>query len=484
MQNRMILPVLALLLLLFLLFPNANPGADSWYYAACVRYGENLFLNHHLLYNAFGRMIFSGLNKLTGSDDALHLLMVINSFFACGCILVFYLLIRRIQNNQIAVLLAAASASCFGFMRFATDAETYIIPLFFSLLSAYFIQSGRVHIKWLLSGAAGSIAVLFHEIHIWWAAAAVLIILSVKKNRFRNLLLFSLPYIIIPLIYFLIYHNSPLRDGFTAFITGAYGKGQAGLDISFKALLLTIVNCIRTVVQIHGYIPFLFYQWPVISVISGLILLLAAYKVWRSRALNFRLIRKEEKTVLGKISALAFFLHLLFAFLSSGNAEFMVMLPFLFFLWLASGHRIESGNLTVLPAGILLFWNFMTGILPAAKLDMGSGLHQADFQEKHPDAAFMWADRPLTHNIQAYRHGLHVYSGLQGSSIGMDDIGIALKNQIPVYTDLGNRTTKFSRKSFTAQDNPGFLKSYHVIAEDSFSSIYGTRYIFRILPDK
>lgn len=485
MQNRAIYPVLALFLLLFLIFPNANPGADSLYYAACVRHGENLFLNHHLLYNAFGRIMFTSLNMVTGNQNALHLLMAINAVFAAGSLFLFYRLILNLQeDSKVALLITAFCASCFGFMRFATDAETYIIPLFFNILSAFYIRLSGNRFKWLLAGTAGALAVLFHEIHIWWAASVFVYLLSEGKKQIRNFLEFSFPFLAIPMFYLWVYSNSGFHGDFQGFISGAYGKGQAGIDLSMQALYLTAVNGIRTVIQIHGYIPFLIRQWPVTAATTLLILIAAGVAALHFRAYSIRLIRIQKATGLARIAAMAFFLYLGFACISSGNAEFMVMLPFLATLWLASARFIKTGMQTIIPIGMILLWNVITGILPAAKTEMENGIPQANFQEQNPEAYFIWKDRPQVHNRIAYRYGTWIYGKLQDQTVSMELMDKALLKNIPVYTDYGNNTTKYSRKSMTGKGQGNIPDRYRLFAVDSFLNIYGTNYIFRILPDK
>ncbi|MDR1371509.1 MAG: hypothetical protein LBJ17_00075 [Dysgonamonadaceae bacterium] len=46
--------IIALLTSIYLFFPSINPTGDVVAYAVNVREGSDLFMPHHLLYNAFG----------------------------------------------------------------------------------------------------------------------------------------------------------------------------------------------------------------------------------------------------------------------------------------------------------------------------------------------------------------------------------------------------------------------------------------------
>ncbi|MEJ7658681.1 MAG: hypothetical protein WKG07_03175 [Hymenobacter sp.] len=48
------LAVVGLLTAICLALPTANATGDAWYYAACARWGQELWQPHHLLYNAIG----------------------------------------------------------------------------------------------------------------------------------------------------------------------------------------------------------------------------------------------------------------------------------------------------------------------------------------------------------------------------------------------------------------------------------------------
>ena len=104
-----------------------------------------------------------------------------------------------------AVLFLGAS---FGFLRFATDNECYIIPLFFNLSALYFMQSFLMETKaykTILMGLFLSLGCLFHQIVILtWICFAVALLFVEKKRYFLYFFLVSLS---IPLVYWLVNYS-------------------------------------------------------------------------------------------------------------------------------------------------------------------------------------------------------------------------------------------------------------------------------------
>src|SRR5690349_13241780 len=129
--------VLLFFMLLYLLFPTANSTLDAWYYAACVKHGKDLFLPHHLLYNAFGYLLHKAV-QLTGfSPDALAFLKVLNALFAVACLAVLNALLKQLHYTEMRrvgwLLVAGAS---FGVWRFATENEVYLLPILLCLCAS------------------------------------------------------------------------------------------------------------------------------------------------------------------------------------------------------------------------------------------------------------------------------------------------------------------------------------------------------------
>ena len=69
-------------------------------------------------------------------NNTLSFLCLLNALGAIGCLCVFRkILLFKLESEKVVPLLLLVG-SCWGFMRYATDVETYIIPLFFSLAAS------------------------------------------------------------------------------------------------------------------------------------------------------------------------------------------------------------------------------------------------------------------------------------------------------------------------------------------------------------
>jgi hypothetical protein len=138
--------ILSVFLCLYLFFPSGFSTLDGWSYAAEIRYSGQLFQPFHLLYNALG-YVFCFLPVKAGSDT-LACLKVMNSIFAVLSLLAVRMVIRELgKTESVAIIVSCLSGFSFSVIRFATENETYIVPLCLSLFSYYyyirFIRTGR-----------------------------------------------------------------------------------------------------------------------------------------------------------------------------------------------------------------------------------------------------------------------------------------------------------------------------------------------------
>lgn len=143
------LVLIFILSFIYFLFPTNTHLSDSYDYAASVRYADKLFSAHHLLYNSFNHLIFVSVKFIYPAVDAMRLMQFVDASFAVLCLII----LRRIlvlchfdkSKSNVWTLFVACS---FGVMRFAVEAETYIIPIFISLISSWYylksLQSGKL----------------------------------------------------------------------------------------------------------------------------------------------------------------------------------------------------------------------------------------------------------------------------------------------------------------------------------------------------
>lgn len=468
--------------LIYIIFQTQNAMVDSWYYSACVKFKSELFNSHHLIYNYLGYYWFSLLKIFLPNVEAIVALNLMNAIAAITCLyLINSCLLKLKVNSTNALWLSLFCGVSFGFMRYATDAETYILPIVFSLASTQLFINPKNSTPLFFSGLLGALSIMFHQVHIWWTLSMFISLLVSKPFNFRKILAFSLPLLSIPMVYWLVFNNSHKTTGFIQFLLGEYSKGNAGIDLSLKALLLTCINLLRTFFQIHGNIVVLFksYWLPLsVSIISIFIVLLFGIKKQ-----NFKSIIPIEKTAHKTLFLLAFLLHFLFAFISSGNAEFMVMLPFLLVLYVASTYQINQlvflKNLTI----SLLIWNLTVAIIPNSFLNINRVDKQVAISLDHQNHYTLWRNKPLVENQITYKMGFsNTYNTLLSLKLIDTQIidSILLKYQI-IYTDLPNTNGILSREKIISGENElKLLLNYQLNKCDSFDNFYGKNYIYSI----
>jgi hypothetical protein len=82
--------VIIFLTFFYLLFPTENSSLDAYLYASHIKFNENLFSPHHLLYNAFLYVLIYPIKQLYSNVDILLLSKHINSIFLLLNLIVFY----------------------------------------------------------------------------------------------------------------------------------------------------------------------------------------------------------------------------------------------------------------------------------------------------------------------------------------------------------------------------------------------------------
>ena len=463
---------------LFIVLPTENANIDSWYYAACVKYKTNSFNSHHLLYNIFGNIWNDFIHFLNPNVDTLWSLNALNAISACLTLVVFYnLLLRFGQNKQSALFFGLSVGVCFGFMRFATDAETYILPILFSTLSTYYYFKPIRYLNITISALFGMLAVCTHQLHIWWTLAIYLNVIANKEYSKNQKLFYSLTLFSGVILYYLVYYFNFNNSSFTNFILGEYQKGNAGIDFSLKALTLTLINIFRTVFQVHGLIYHFALKHSVISVIIVIIELSLIYHLFSNRKLLFKVTKITGKRLSRHLFLIAIVLHVLFAFLSSGNAEFMAMLPFLFVAYIAIANNFNCNKNALLIPVIILIWNVYFGLLPQRFENLNKMTTQVNYTRTHNKDYFLWSNKPLIENKLAYEKGFYQHYNF----ITIDSVNVLLNGGKTVYTDLKNTKTAFSRESIIKSDlKTSAIDRFELEKVDSFENLYGINYIYQI----
>lgn len=489
-----------------LLLPTRNSTTDAWYYAACVRHGFELFQPHHLLYNAVGWM---WLRLLPGTPDALAALKVLNALAFGGCLLVLRDLLRRVAGTAVPVagwLLVAGSS--FAMLRFATENETYILPLLCSLLASRSwwraCAEPQRPSSWLMAGAWAAVAALLHQIHAgWWIGLMVGALLSGLKGmqgRMQAIVLFMLPALAIPLAYAAVLPawGLPLTlPAWWHFVFRDLYAGHAGAAPSGHTLLLTAINLIRTFGQLHGTTFALVQRFPamlgVVLVCLGLAGL-AARRLWQKPTVAPRHAALEPASLFFRVHLLILLLQLGCAVWAEGNAEFMVMMPVLAALLLVQ--RIWSGRALTYLGTALLLWNLTFGLLPAHLLRTGHTELLLARLTREPQAWWLLSDPNLALNQLQYATGQREVRAnvlpapallvkRPGYSVPKFREWLAERRAAgqPVYTDALGGPKLLDRARITQGGDEAqlpLLAGYHLARVDSFPTSFGTVYLTQI----
>lgn len=447
-----------LLGILYILFSSNNNSNDAYAYAGSIRDGD-LFSYHHLLFNAFGYLWF----KLIHIQNVLNLVCIINALFAIGCLYCLRsILLYKLNKNSVGYILLLVGAS-FGFMRFATDGETYIIPLFFSLLASYYLLYYRSP---FVVSILAAIACLFHQIHFfWWLGLGLYFLNStVCRNRKMSIIYYMLGASIVPIVYWIVFCLNPADcDNIIQYIFHDYiFVKEVGFSLK-QALTLTPISFIRTFIQIHGYMyPLLIkYPWIIIGILLSLVCFIQSFK--RCKGVIIQSIQaSSEITSFAKSHLYIFIFQFLFAFFSNGNAEFMVMIPFVLSIYIFFRYDIDLRYIRNVGVG-LLFWNMTVGILPYHFIDINPHKVLVEYICKHPQNVYYLTDLNQSKNM-TYYYRPDLVLKLNGNILNLEHV--INNDEQPIYTDLFYNHVFLSRgKMVENKDESEELIKYSILSD-------------------
>lgn len=491
------------LLLLFILFPTQTHSVDAWGYAGDIKYGRNLFYPHHLLYNATGFSLKNILNSLGFYPDVMRMLIFINGVFAWLAMIVLYNIVRKFNNSVIKSLaLVAVAAFSFGIWRFATENETYILPIFFSLLASYFFidftfeskdYKQKAYCRVFLSGLFAAVACLYHQIHVfWWLGLWGTVFFMTFRQNIWFWLVFTLPLILVPLTYILVL-NLNLKQEITLtnlwyFVMHDFYSGAVGGKLGIKHLLLGLVNLFRSFVQIHGSFSVVLKK-SILYIIPALFALIAFIYgfiiFWRNR-LNVKIIFKPVFFA----HLVIFILQWLFAVYNVGNAEFMAMLPVLLVIMLSAECPVpQKGLLAVALA--LMIWNFSFGIWPNHKYRFAADEELANIVIADSTSTFILVERGIVATKYQYIKGKLPGNTLANPAFyaSRPDKNIDLKTKLDslldqklnVFTDCTGRPPLLNRAAILDNvTDAKFFENYKLIPDDSFQTIAGKHILYKV----
>lgn len=396
----------------YLFLPNNNSTLDAYDYAASTRYGIDLYHPHHLFFNAFFHAVNNILLAFTIQHDTLKVLQLGNALFAIGALSLTRMTLRKVTSAQSADALTLFVGSSFAMLRYSTEGETYIIPIFFSLLSSLFflhsINKGSSSFI-ILSALAFSLACLFHQTALFWGLGIVIALILAQKYKLT--LLFSSVTLCVPLAYawtltFKIGEEFTFPN-LTSFMVDYYLSDSADTHIGLVNFLMTPISLFRTFFQLHGNIPIIISRHPSLAfpILLGAVSLIASAILLKKAGGLKNTGGKIRKRPFEMAHLLTFCLSLAFAFFSHGNAEFMVMLPACLILFI---HPLINerhiGGILLLSCGMFL-WNVSTSTLPSHRFDFYNPRAIVDHVRNHPDATYILTEKNLIRNQYFYLYG-------------------------------------------------------------------------------
>jgi len=365
--------------------------ADAYGYAAAMGRGE-LWSPHHLLYQPW-TLALSQLWLWTGVEP-IFLYSLMNSLAMVLSLLVVYVLLpQRIDRRWWIVVVAF----CFAALRFGTENETYAWPLFFSLWGTERLMNG----KGFLAAFLLAVAVLFHQIHLFWCLALCVYAWRTGRWQFKWFylgLLASAAFVVY------VYSELAVRQGYSLWMYATHDAQEGLVDFRWgpKAIALSLINLVRSFVQVHASTLALFdTPWILVFVLAGLLMgsgLLVGIKP-----------RAFQKAMWNRPFVWVLLFQFAFAVFSQGNAEFMVMIPVLLVLeWAQQYRRQTHWPIVALGLGLAL-WNGAT-LLASKKLqassfvvDRMSDLRQIDAQMESKPFVYVARDKVLLDNYMDYK---------------------------------------------------------------------------------
>ena len=446
--------------LLYILFPTTNNFIDAYAYAISAASGKDLFYPHHLLFN----LLPYSLASLFHISNTLLLLSYINALFSIGCLLLINsMLFSRVSTTTRAWTLILLGA-CFGFMRYATEGETYIIPLFFSLWASRTILFEKRIFKTAL---LASIACLFHQIHFfWWLGLVFFVMLAFKQNRVKNFLLFGITSCIVPVVYiFVFYLTENDSSNCIEYVFHDYiARDNVSFGLKSVTFLLTPISFVRTFFQVHGYMFVLIQQYWALWIIVILCAACFILNCFKLKTMQKKNNESHYQKLFAQVHLVIFALQLLFAFISDGNAEFMVMLPFALVLFFFFQYDFQKLTMSYFALSVLI-WNVSFALLPSHFLELTSDLPLKRYIESNPEQVYILKNKARLSNMLEYEHPEKEYKlySLDKDSIKIDSL---LSVHGRIISDIATQES-LSRASFVSDENLKVFSNHQVQSVDS-----------------
>ncbi len=145
-----------------------------------------LFHPNHLLYSAFGSVLYWAARALGLHARALTLMQIVNAVLSAITGYILYLFSKRLTRSPLVAmfcwLLFALGAT---WWKFSTDADSYIVSVFFVILVAWFILDIPQRI--IAAAACHTAGMLFHELAVFTYIPVIAVIaLDIRRSVTRR----------------------------------------------------------------------------------------------------------------------------------------------------------------------------------------------------------------------------------------------------------------------------------------------------------
>lgn len=479
--------IFAIIFILYVFLPTNNSSLDAFAYAGYTKYNYNLFTPHHLFSNAIIYILLLPFKLVNINIDTLTFSKIINSLFQLFNLFIFFKLLGILKIKEKKKLLyILALAFSFSLWRYGTENETYIIPITFSLLGSYFFLKNITNnctTNILASSLFGVFACLFHQIHFFWWLG-ILIGFYIYTKNIKTIFQYILPAILVPISYVLVLKWYEQQEvtlfNIQHFVLHDFYKGTVMSNFGWKGIFFQILNTVRTYFQIHPNIYILIktnwiYLIPIISFF--IISYISFIKLRKATILSLR--KQDHLKTFINIHVLIFILNYLFAFYNYGNIEFMVMLPFLLCLCIATKYVINDK--LILTVSILLFiWNFSYGIFPNYKYNYYNDQELVNYMIHNKEKTFI-IKRATVLNEYFYKTGIdNPKNILLLHKTSNEKLSEIINEKKEVYTDVLNKPTILNKEKMTAQNSLTNFSTYSKELVFSYVGFYGKSSIYKI----
>jgi hypothetical protein len=183
-----LLALFAVILLLYLLLLTKNYYWDGIFFAQTIedssRLNAALLHPNHLFYNVVGYFGYRVAHAFGLQLRAVTVLQVLNCFVSAAAACVLFRLLREVfRSAYVSAVLTAVFAFSATWWKFSTDADSYILSVFFLIICFYLILPGREP-RPLALAFSHILAMFFHQLSVFFFPVAVLgLVLQSREDK-------------------------------------------------------------------------------------------------------------------------------------------------------------------------------------------------------------------------------------------------------------------------------------------------------------